>query len=872
MSFDLIDIIIIAGYFALTFAVGFFFSKSNNNTTEYFLAGKHIGWIVMGASLFATNVSSEHVIGLSGTAYGSVFGALNFELIGSLSCIILAWFFGSYYINSGVFTMPEFIERRYNSFCRLFLSGLSIVAYMLTKISVMLLAGGMFLEKVADIDIYTSSIILIVATGIYTVSGGLTSVAYTAAVQGIIMILGGLIMTFFCVNEAGGWMVIHERFISLDHTLLKPMDDPGLPWTGVIFGIPIITIWYHCTDQFMVHKFLSSKTLQHGQAGSILSAYLKLFPILLYIVPGIVARMLYAHGSPDNAYPTLLLNLLGPGFRGLVIVSFLAALMSSLSSSFASCSALFTWDVYKKIYPDANDFMIVNVGRIMTFVIVIVTFLWVIFIKSLSREIYLYLQVISAYIAPPVTAIFIMGIFWTRANARAASYALVCGFVLGFLKFITEILVNKNNITSGILYAFAKLNFLHFAIILFGICVGIIVIISLLTEIPGMEKLEGLTYKYASSGNAHIQQVFTPNKKIKYFNILASLVFVGIVIGIYWYTSQPVIRKIKPVNGTVLKEAEHPDSIQQGIIYMYYKGAFGVLPYFDIIKPDEVGIQSKYDLLSREDNDFFAFNFIGYIDIPADGVYTFSTSSDDGSRLYIGKDLVVDNDGLHSYLKEEGSIGLKAGKHVIRVEFFERAGEHELAVTYEGPGIPERDIPPAALYYSADQKNKYITKAVLKRADAVNHKVREPDHSERHYRGLQYEYYRGRFTALPYFDSLKAYKTGTCAQFELFSGVDAVHFAIRYTGFIDVPEDGIYSFSVSSDDGSKLYIGDMLVVDNDGLHMMLEQVGSIKLKKGKHAIRVEYFEGARDQKLVVTYQGPGIRKKVIPPEVLTHGN
>lgn len=533
MSFELIDIIIICFYFAATFVIGFYYSKSKNNATEYFLAGRHIGWVVMGSALFATNISSEHVIGLTGTAYAHGMGSANIEYIGALTCVLLPWLFGSIYINSNVFTMPELIERRFNSFCRVFLSVMSILAYILTKISVILLAGGIFLGKVAGIDIYTSSIILVIATGIYTVAGGLTSVTYTAAVQGFLMIGGGIILTIVGLQEVGGLQALkasvpHEEFI-----LLRPMTDPTFPWTGVLFGIPILTIWYHCTDQFMVQKFLSSKNLQHAQAGSIFSAYLKLFPILLYMVPGLIAKTLYPGISSDEAYPTMVMNLLAPGLKGIVIAAFLAALMSSLSSAFASCSALFTLDIYKKIYPDANDFVIVNVGRIMTFVIVILAIIWVIFIKSLSQELFLYFQTVTAYIAPPITAVFLMGILWSRANALSASVALVSGLVIGMFRFVIEVLVNKHYIMSGILYDMAKINFLHFGILLFLISVSVMVAVSLLSEKPQMEKLHGLTVRYASLGNGEIKQMYSSKRSFTINNIIASVLFVLIIISIY---------------------------------------------------------------------------------------------------------------------------------------------------------------------------------------------------------------------------------------------------------------------------------------------------------------------------------------------------
>ncbi|HEX8548203.1 MAG TPA: sodium/solute symporter, partial [Cytophagaceae bacterium] len=340
-SFQLFDIAIIVVYFILTFVVGFHYSKDTKNSSQYFLAGRHTGWVVIGASLFATNVSSEHFVGLAGTGFQGGMAAGNYEFMGALTCILLAWTFGPLYLRNGVFTAPEFIGKRFNNFCRVYLSVGSIIAYILTKISMMLLAGGIFLAKVVGLDIYTSAIILVIATGIYTVSGGFSSVIYTGAVQAVIMIVGAIVLAGFGYHEVGGVQALWHKIPAQDWQFIKPITDANFPWTGLVFGMPIVCIWYHCTDQFFLHKFLASKDIPHAQAGTIFTAYLKLIPVFTLLIPGLIARVLYPSISADDAYPTLVTNLLPIGLKGLVIAAFLGALMSSLSSCFSSCSTLF---------------------------------------------------------------------------------------------------------------------------------------------------------------------------------------------------------------------------------------------------------------------------------------------------------------------------------------------------------------------------------------------------------------------------------------------------------------------------------------------------------------------------------------------------
>ena len=533
MKLEIIDFSIIGLYFAVVFFVGFYFSRRERSSTDYFLAGRSIAWYAIGASLFSSNISSEHFIGLAGSGYNSGLAVGNIEWFAIPVILLLAWFFVPYYLKSGVFTMPEFLEKRYNSSCRWYLTTISIIAYVLTKVSVSLLAGGILLKQLLGWDMYTSSIVMVIATGVYTVAGGLTAVIYAELVQTFVLIFGALLLTILGLHELGGFAGLAQRVPSDYFHMFKPASDPEFPWTGIVFGAPILGIWYWCTDQFMVQRVLSAKNIDNAKAGSLLAGYLKILPVFILVLPGIIAKALYPNILPNDAYPTIIMNLLPAGVRGIVVASLLAALMSSLASCFNSSSTLFTIDIYKKWKPDAPEFILVNVGRIATFVIVILGILWVPFINEISDKIFIYLQSVQAYIAPPITAVFLIGILWPRANGIAAISVLIIGFILGAARFILVLVSKHYNTQNSTIEYIASINFLHFAIILFVISAILLVVISLLSEKPPMEKVKGLTLKY--SHEAVIDEEFMTEKaKWTKINIIASVVLVLILLSL-WY-------------------------------------------------------------------------------------------------------------------------------------------------------------------------------------------------------------------------------------------------------------------------------------------------------------------------------------------------
>ena len=505
---DTFDWFVIALYFMLVFGVAFWATRREKATREtstgYFLAGRNVGWFVIGASLFASNIGSEHLVGLAGTGAASGVAVGQFEILASLILLILGWLFVPFYLKSGVFTMPEFLERRYSSGARWYLAVVSIVGYVLTKISVTIAAGGIVFESLMGINFWTGALVVVIVTGIYTVLGGLRAVLYTDLLQMFVLIGGSITVTLMGLSELGGWGAMYEVAGSDFLNLWKPMSDPNFPWTGILFGAPILGVWYWCTDQFIVQRVLSASSEDQARRGTIFGGFLKLLPLFIFVIPGVIAYGLAQSGrlelaEPDQALPTLIGVLLPAGLRGLVVAGLLAALMSSLSSVFNSCSTLITWDIYRKLRPQAQEKQLVWVGQIATVVLVGLGLLWIPMMRFISGQLYQYLQSVQAYIAPPIAAVFLMGIFWKRANARGAMAALVTGFVLGMGRLVAEI--NKDEL-EGWLYTYADINFLHFALILFVVCKVVLAVVSLTAPSPSEAQLAGLTYGAAEPGEA----------------------------------------------------------------------------------------------------------------------------------------------------------------------------------------------------------------------------------------------------------------------------------------------------------------------------------------------------------------------------------
>jgi len=501
-----LDWILIGLYFVAIFAVAWWVAGRKKDTHEsssgYFLAGRNVGWFVVGTALFASNIGSEHLVGLAGTGFGSGIAVGQFEVLASLILLILGWLFVPFYLKSGVYTMPEFLEKRYSSGARWYLAIISIVGYVLTKISVTLYAGGIVYEVLLGGNFWTGALIIVIATGLYTVLGGLRAVLYTEMLQTVVLIGGAILVTVVGLVKLGGWDALVAATEPSHFDMWHPMSHPSFPWTGIIFGAPILGVWYWCTDQFIVQRVLSANGIDHARRGTIFGGFLKILPIFIFVVPGIVAAALVKSGQleitqADHTLPVMIRSLLPVGVRGLVMAGFLAALMSSLAAVFNSCSTLITWDIYRKIRPSASERQLVMVGKFSTLVLVGFGLLWIPLMKLISGQLYVYLQSVQAYISPPIAAVFLLGICWKRVNSAGANASLAAGFVLGALRLVLEL---KKDGLSGFWFWYADINFLHFAIFLFAICTVVLVVVSLLTPTQSNEKLAGLTFATAAAG------------------------------------------------------------------------------------------------------------------------------------------------------------------------------------------------------------------------------------------------------------------------------------------------------------------------------------------------------------------------------------
>ena len=494
-----LDWTVIGLSFALVFGVAIWATMreraGRETSQDYFLAGRDAGWFLVGGSLFASNIGSEHLVGLAGTGAASGVAVAQFEILASLILLLLGWLFVPFYLASGVFTMPEFLEKRYSEGARWYLAVISIIGYVLTKISVTIAAGGIVFEALMGIDFWTGALIVVVITGIYTIFGGLRAVLYTDLLQMFVLIGGAVAVLFLGLNALGGWSALTESVEPGFLSVWKPLSDPDFPWTGILFGAPILGVWYWCTDQFIVQRVLAAHDQNHARRGTVFAGFLKLLPLFIFVIPGVIAYALSQQGAlelgqPDEALPTLIGVLLPVGVRGLVVAGLLAALMSSLSSVFNSTSTLITLDVYKRLRPAATERQLVLFGQVATGVLVLVGLAWIPLMQLISGQLYQYLQSVQAYISPPIAAVFLIGLLWRRMNATGAMAALLTGFVLGMGRLVAEL--SKDSL-SGLLYAYADINFLHFAVVLFVICTGVLVAVSLFTAPPPPEKVDGLT-------------------------------------------------------------------------------------------------------------------------------------------------------------------------------------------------------------------------------------------------------------------------------------------------------------------------------------------------------------------------------------------
>ncbi|MFC3200798.1 sodium:solute symporter [Alteromonas oceani] len=504
-----LDWLVLAGFFILLLGVvGMSMRQKEEDTADYFLAGRNASWLVIGASIFASNIGSEHLVGLSGSGAQSGMALAHWELQ-SWIILLLGWVFVPFYWSSKVYTMPEFLERRYNSASRTFLSVISLVSYVLTKVAVTVYAGGIAFKTILGIDsiwgidfFWISALGLVIITGIYTVLGGMKAIMWTSVLQTPVLIIGSVVILVVGLDQVGGWSEV-ERINDANLHLIRSASDVDFPWPGIIFGSFIIGFWYWCTDQYIVQRVLSAKGIKEARRGTMFAGYLKLLPVFIFLFPGMIAVALKEKGiinyaSADQAFPTLVAELLPSGVKGIVIGGLVAALMSSLASLFNSSATLFTIDFYKKFKPESSEKHLLKVGRIATIVIVILGILWIPVMSLIADVLYEYLQSVQSLIAPGIAAVFLLGLVSRRITPAAGYAGLVSGFVLGMIRLV--MLPFKDSLANTSFAWIVEMNWLYYCILLFVLVTIIMIVVSMFTKAASEEKLQGLTFRTLGKG------------------------------------------------------------------------------------------------------------------------------------------------------------------------------------------------------------------------------------------------------------------------------------------------------------------------------------------------------------------------------------
>jgi len=531
--------------------------KKKETSGDYFLSGRSATWLAIGASIFASNIGSEHLIGLAGAGATSGMAQAHWEMQGWI-ILILGWAFVPFYERSMVYTMPEFLEKRYNRQSRGILTYLSLASYVLTKVSVTVLAGGLALETLLGINFWVAALALVVITAIYTVIGGMESVLKTSVLQTPILLIGSLVILYLGLQELGGWNVMMAICASQPvndlgdnmTSLMRSGQDSAFPWYGTLFGSAIIGFWYWCTDQFIVQRVLSGKNQKESRRGAIFGAYLKLLPVFLFLIPGMIAFALTkqpdsiigkqlavallpdaatgALANPDLAFPMLVNTLLPVGLKGVLICGILAALMSSLASLYNSSSMLYTIDIYKRRHPETPERKLVTVGRIATVIVVILGVLWIFVIQAMGKSLYDYIQSIQGLLAPAIASVFLLGVCWKKTSPKAGMWTLIVGIALGCTRLLTMILhPQSHNIFT---YLFNEVNVYAFCVMLFVFCILFAITVSLFTRRPDEEQISGLVF-----GTASEEQKATTRASWGRWDIINTCIILAITVAFYIY-------------------------------------------------------------------------------------------------------------------------------------------------------------------------------------------------------------------------------------------------------------------------------------------------------------------------------------------------
>jgi SSS family solute:Na+ symporter len=578
-----IDWAAIAVYFGILLAVAWSaITKEKDTAADYFLAGRNLSWWIIGASIFASNIGSEHIVGLAGSGAKDGVAMAHYELH-AWCLLVLAWVFVPFYARSLVFTMPEFLERRFSTQSRYVLSLVSLVTFIVSKIAVGIFAGGVVFGtllpelhlQIGSLDIdsfWIGSVLVIALTGLYTAMGGMRAVAYNDAVQVIVLICGSALLTIYGLIQLGGWSELKRLCGSDMFNLWKPLIPAGMegtwapvkephriawyfndhfPWVGMAICAPVIGLWYWCTDQYIVQRALGAPNETIARRGSIFAAFLKLFPVYLFIIPGLICFALAKSGkvpglaevydaqtgqaaaAAQGAFPLLVQHLLPPGLRGIVVAGLLSALMGSLAGVFNACSTLFTVDIYQKLRPQSSQHEIVRMGRIATTIMVLIAMAWIPVVKG-AHGLYGYLQSVQGYLAPPIFVVFFFGVFWKRLNAKGCFWAMVIGFIIGLFRMLVDTPVtlfkDYHYAEGSFLWIINNINFQYFSILITLISAIVMVLVSYLSEEPDYQKIKGLTFATATA-----EDRAKTRASWSWREVAASFVVMAFIIGAYIY-------------------------------------------------------------------------------------------------------------------------------------------------------------------------------------------------------------------------------------------------------------------------------------------------------------------------------------------------
>ncbi len=566
VTFGALDWAIVALYFVANTAICIWCAlQRGKDTADYFLASRSAGWFLIGSSIFASNIGAEHLIGLAGSGADSGMAFAHWELHSYL-VLVLGWVFAPFYLRARVFTTPEFLERRYTAGTRTFLSFIFLVSYILTKASVTIFAGAFAIQTILGYDsvnlpllgetdfFWFSAFFLVIITGVFVVFGGMKSVLWTEAMHVPVLLAGSTVLLFVGLGEIGGLDALKAANPETVH-LWRPLsttpetqgfpgflfDPSNTPWLGVLLCSPIIGLWYWCTDQYIVQRVLTARGLKEARRGTIFAAYLKLAPVFIFLLPGMIAVALYKQGfpgfegigdNPQSAFPVLVSNLLPIGLRGLVLAGMLSALMSALASLFNSTATLFTVDFYKRLRPQSSEQHLVTVGRVATVGVIVLGMLWIPFLQDLGKgQLYTYLQLVQSLLAPSIAAVFMAGIFSSYVTPKSGLYGIVAGFVIGMGRLVLQAMHETQGVEwPSLIQAFVDVNWLYFSFLLFVFTCALILLVSQFTPKASAEQLAGLTYSSVSSAqNAEDRQSYG------FWEIFHTCVIVGIIASIYIY-------------------------------------------------------------------------------------------------------------------------------------------------------------------------------------------------------------------------------------------------------------------------------------------------------------------------------------------------